>query len=162
MKREAANAILNTKRKTSSPVSQHTMDQQWSPCCYTFLTIIPSYHSKLPSVGALAAENIAVAFFLHLFRIALPASLSTLHCIVPPSSRSLLHHFHPLRLLQLSHFLHLFPPFQSWSCSSGSQLPIWPFHQPVRGGHDEGVSCPGRPGGPPYGPGKEGLILIPL
>ena len=36
----------------------HPTDQQGLPCCHNFLTVIPSYHSKMTPIGALHAEKI--------------------------------------------------------------------------------------------------------
>ena len=49
------------------------MDQQWSLCCNTFLTVTQSYHSKVTPIGTLPAEKIAEAVMLYVFTIALPA-----------------------------------------------------------------------------------------
>ena len=52
------------------------MDQQGSPCCHIFLTVIPSCHSKVIPIGTLHAEKIAEAVLLYVFKMAFPSSLS--------------------------------------------------------------------------------------
>ena len=34
------------------------MDQQESPCCHSFLRVIPTYHSKVTPISALLAEKL--------------------------------------------------------------------------------------------------------
>ena len=51
------------------------MDQQGSPYSHIFLTVIPNYHIKVTTLGALYAEKIAEAVVLYMFRISLAASL---------------------------------------------------------------------------------------
>ena len=45
----------------------HSMNQQGSPCCHNWLTVPPSYFSKVISIGALNADKIAEAVWLYAF-----------------------------------------------------------------------------------------------
>ena len=47
--------------------SVRQMKQQVSPCYSNFLTVIPSYHSKVTPNGALHADQVAEKFFFSLF-----------------------------------------------------------------------------------------------
>ena len=53
------NAIGSTKSKTAIAVFTASNGQQWSPFCHKFLTVTPSYHSKVTPIGALHAKKIA-------------------------------------------------------------------------------------------------------
>ena len=48
--------------------SLHPMNQQVSPCYYSFLTVTQSYQSKVTPIGLLHAEKIPEAVFLYVFR----------------------------------------------------------------------------------------------
>ena len=65
-KREAVNAILIHRAELIELISLHPIDQQGSPCCHNFLTLTPSYHSKVTSIGASTAKHIAKALFQYL------------------------------------------------------------------------------------------------
>ena len=56
------------------------MDKQGSACCHNFLTVTPSYHSKVNPVGPLDAEKLAEAVLLYVFNIAFPAFLFCQFC----------------------------------------------------------------------------------
>ena len=46
-------------------ISPHPMKQQGSLCCFTFLTVTSSYHSKVNLVGTLDAEKLAAVVLLY-------------------------------------------------------------------------------------------------
>ena len=49
--------------------SPYPMDQQGSPCDHNFLTITPSYHSKVSSIDELYTVKIAEAVLLYVFKL---------------------------------------------------------------------------------------------
>ena len=72
LKREAVN---DTKSQTASLFfSPHPMDKQGSACCHNFLTVTPSYHSKVNHVGSLVADKLANIVLLFVCNRAFPAN----------------------------------------------------------------------------------------
>ena len=61
--------------KLFPPISPHPMNQQGSPCCFNFLAVTSSYHSKVNLVGALDAEKVAAAVLLYVLLMGFPTSL---------------------------------------------------------------------------------------
>ena len=49
--------ILNKYSLTASAIFFDLMNQQGSPCCHNFLTILQSYNNKVTSIGALLTEK---------------------------------------------------------------------------------------------------------
>ena len=57
------------REKLLALVSKHPIEQRGSPCCYNFLTVTQSYHSKVNPVGSLNAVKLVEAVFLPVFNI---------------------------------------------------------------------------------------------
>ena len=51
------------------------LEQESSPCYHTFLTVSPSYHSKMNLDSPLDSEKLAEAVLLYEFNMAFPAAL---------------------------------------------------------------------------------------
>ena len=68
-----------TKSKLLHLFSPHPTNQQGSPCCHNFLTVISSYHSNVTSIGPLHSKKLCETVLLYVFRKSFQASLLKRH-----------------------------------------------------------------------------------
>ena len=57
-KREAVNVILNPVNKTASANVYASNEPMGSLQCHNFMTVTPSYHSKVTPIGEVHAEKL--------------------------------------------------------------------------------------------------------
>ena len=62
------------RAKLLPPISPHPMDQHSSFCCFNFLEVTLSYHSKVNLVGALDAEKLEATVLFYVLLIGFPTS----------------------------------------------------------------------------------------